>query len=60
MTDINIPLHPDWLQKGYTLNEPDDHLLELLYRGKVVATFSQEVVSTFNILKAVSDIDRRN
>ena len=60
MTHINLSVHPDWLQDGYTLNEPDDHTLELLYRGQVVATFSQEGVTIAGIQKEVDLIDRQN
>ena len=60
MTHINLSVHPDWLQDGYTLNEPNDHILELLYRGKVVAVFSQEGITIANILREVAIIDRQN
>lgn len=60
MIHINLSIHRDWLQQHYSLNEPDDHTLELLYRGQVVATFSQEGVTIDNILKEVALIDRKN
>jgi hypothetical protein len=31
----------DFAHRGFTLEYPDDHVLELLHEGELVATFSQ-------------------
>lgn len=41
----------EWKQQGLTLEEPDDHILELRHHGEVIARFSQTGVTTENILK---------
>ena len=41
----------EWKQQGLSLNEPDDHVLELRYQGKVLARFSQSGATPENILK---------
>ncbi len=31
----------EFAQRGFTLRHPDDHLLELLHEGELIASFSQ-------------------
>ena len=45
-------------RQGYTLNEPDDHILELLFRGKVIARFSQTGIVVINILDEVEPLNK--
>ncbi len=39
----------------YHLQAPADHILELIYRGGVIARFSQTGVTTFNLHKAIKE-----
>ena len=43
----------EWRQQGVSLREPDDHVVELVKDGQVVARFSQTGVTIDNILKEV-------
>lgn len=54
-TKIDEILSPEARRNGYTLNEPDDHVLELIYQGKVVARFSQTGVTIDNVLAVVKE-----
>ena len=38
---LNDALTAPQRQQGFSLVEPDDHILELCYQGKTVARFSQ-------------------
>ena len=51
--DICNVLTQEARDQGFTLVEPDDHILELLYQGKVIARFSQIGVDVDNILKEI-------
>jgi hypothetical protein len=42
---LNNILNPDRVKEGWSLREPDDHILELLYQGEVKARFSQSGVT---------------
>jgi hypothetical protein len=42
-------LNPDRVKEGWSVREPDDHILELLYQGEVKARFSQCGVTTENL-----------
>ena len=44
---------PEFRAQGVELREPDDHVVELLKDGKLIARFSQTGVSIENILKEV-------
>lgn len=46
-------LSEEAIQDGFSLNAPDDHILELRKEGKVLARFSQTGVEVTNILKEV-------
>jgi hypothetical protein len=37
---LEAALTPEQRQKGFSLDEPDDHALRLLYQGEPVAYFS--------------------
>lgn len=37
---LDAALTSEQRQKGFSLDEPDDHILQLLYKGKPVAYFS--------------------
>ena len=52
MIDTNL-ITKEWKQQGVELREPDDHVVELLKDGKLIARFSQTGVSIENILKEV-------
>ena len=43
----------EWGEQGLSLHEPNDHVLELLKDGKVIARFSQTGVELKNILKEI-------
>ena len=43
------------IHEGFSLQEPDDHILELLYHGNVIARFSQTGIEIDNILKEVRE-----
>ena len=54
----NLDNLPDkYKQFGYSLREPDDHILELLYKGAVIAFFGQAGATTENIIKAIEDFE---
>jgi len=42
------------------LSESDDHFIELVIEGQVIARFSQTGVTIENILKAVDNVSKRN
>jgi len=46
------------VQQGFYLRENDDHILELVHKGKVIARFSQTGVEVDNILKEISWISK--
>lgn len=41
-------------QRGLSLEEPDDHVLELRQHGKVIAKFSQTGVEVDNVLTEIA------
>jgi len=43
----------EWQKQGFSLEEPDDHILELRKGGQVIATFSQTGVRVENIVKEI-------
>lgn len=45
----------NWADKGYSLNEPDDHILELLFEGKVIARFNAQTVTYQVISNTISE-----
>lgn len=49
--DISNVLTKEARDQGLTLNEPDDHILELLFTSIVIAKFSQTGVQVENILE---------
>jgi len=56
--DISNVLTKEARDQGLTLNEPDDHILNLLYHGEVVARFSQTGVTLHNILEEVQEVSK--
>lgn len=40
-------------ERGFSLEETDDHILELRQHGKVIARFSQMGVEVDNVLKEI-------
>jgi len=53
-------LDPGAISQGLSVRAPDDHILELLKDGKVIARFSQTGVTIDNILKEVEAVKYRN
>lgn len=51
--DVSYILTQEIQDQGFTLNEPDDHILELRRHGKLLASFSQTEVTLPNILKEI-------
>lgn len=39
----------DYIQLGFSLTEPDDHVLELCFKGEPVAWFNQNTATIDNI-----------
>ena len=39
----------DYIQLGFSLTEPDDHLLELCFKGEPVGWFNQNTATIDNI-----------
>jgi len=56
--DINNVLTKEARDQGLTLNESDDHILNLLSHGEVVARFSQTGVQIENILEEVQEVSK--
>lgn len=56
--DISNVLIKEARDQGLTLNEPDDHILHLLYHGEVVAKFSQTGIQVQNILNEVQEVSK--
>ncbi|GAH73939.1 unnamed protein product [marine sediment metagenome] len=56
--DINNVLTDEARKQGFGLNEPDDHILNLLYHGEVAARFSQTGVHVENILNEVQEVSK--
>jgi len=50
--DISNVLTHEARNQGFSLNEPDDHILELRQHGKVIAKFSQTGVQVDNIISS--------
>lgn len=53
-------LSPEAIADGFSITEPDDHVLELRQHGKVLARFSQTGVELTNILKEIEIGKYRN
>ena len=53
-------LSPEATEQGFSVRAPDDHILELVKDGDVVARFSQTGVTIDNILKEVMAGKYRN
>lgn len=56
--DISNVLTKEARDQGFTLNEPDDHILELLFTSIVIAKFSQTGVQVENILNEVQEVSK--
>lgn len=56
--DISNVLTKEARDQGLTLNEPDDHILNLLYHGEVVARFSQTGAQVENILNEFQEVSK--
>ena len=56
--NFNHVLNPDRVREGWSVREPDDHILELLYKGKVKARFSQIGVSTENLEHEIGELSK--
>ena len=56
--DISNVLTKEARDQGLALNEPDDHILNLLYHGEAVARFSQTGVQVENILNEVQEVSK--
>ena len=52
--DVSDILTQEAQQQGLSLEEPDDHILELRQHSKVIARFSQTGVEVDNILKEIA------
>lgn len=59
-TGYESMLSPEATQQGLSMGAPDDHILELLKDGKVIARYSQTGVTIDNILKEVEAGEYRN
>ncbi|GAH61340.1 unnamed protein product [marine sediment metagenome] len=57
--DISNVLTKEARDQGLTLNEPDDHILELLFTSIVIAKFSQTGVQVENILNEVQEVSKK-
>ena len=53
-------LSPEATRAGFSVTEPDDHVLELRKDGRVVARFSQTGVTIDNILREIEAGEYRN
>ena len=53
-------LSPEAIRDGFSVTEPDDHVLELRKDGQVIARFSQAGVTIANILKEIEAGKYRN
>jgi len=53
-------LGPEAVKQGLSVRASDDHILELLKDGEVIARFSQTGVTIDNILKEVEAVKYRN
>lgn len=47
--NLNDILTPERVREGWSVREPDDHILELLYKGEVKARFSQTGITIENL-----------
>jgi len=56
--DVSYILTPEVQDQGFTLNEPDDHVLELLLHGKILARFNQTSIEVEDILKEVQEVSK--
>lgn len=55
---LNHVLNPDRVREGWSIREPDDHILELLYQGKVKARFSQNGVTIENLEHEIGKLSK--
>ena len=55
---LNHILTPERVREGWSIREPDDHILELLYQGEVKARFSQSGVTTENLEHEIGELSR--
>jgi len=53
---LNNHITEEWRRQGLSLNEPDDHVLELRHHGEVKARFSQTGATVENILKVAKRV----
>ena len=53
-------LSPEAVREGFSVTEPDDHVLELRKDGQVIARFSQAGVTIDNILTEIEAGKYRN
>lgn len=56
--NLNHVLSPDRVREGWSVREPDDHVLELLYQGEVKARFSQTGVNTENLEHEIGKLSK--
>jgi len=54
----NHILTPDRIREGWSIREPDDHILELLYQGEVKARFSQLGVTIENLEHEIGKLSK--
>ena len=50
-----VALSQERRQQGFSLNESDDHILELCYQGNVIARFSQTGAEVDNVLTEIQE-----
>ena len=53
-----VALSQERRQQGFSLNESDDHILELCYQGNVIARFLQQGVEVDNVLKGIQQLGK--
>ena len=53
MINHNQYITKEFKMQGVSLREPDDHVLELVKDGQVIARYSQSGVKVDNILKEI-------
>lgn len=55
---LNDILTPERVREGWSVREPDDHILELLYQGEVKARFSQSGVTIENLEHVIGKLSK--
>lgn len=56
--NLNDVLTPERVKEGWSVREPDAHILELLYQGNVKARFSQTGVTVENLEHEIGKVSK--